>query len=203
MAARKVLIVGASGGVGGALLKQLLSTSNPPSIRVSTRSLGKATFPSTVEVVQGDLEDPSSYPRLLKGIDRVFMYANSQAPLQQLLSAAKDGGVQYIVLLSSMTVEFAPESSIGKKHLTIEDAVKESGIAYTFLRPRNSASNSRLFWAPIVEKTAKLWITFPNSHTAPVSEHDIVSETVVFISIQFPSRETASSRSNRYLQLYL
>jgi uncharacterized protein YbjT (DUF2867 family) len=181
MAARKILIVGASGGVGSSLLRQLLATPNPPSIRVSTRSLAKVTFPSNVDVVQSDLEDPSSYPGLFKDVDRAFMYANSKAPLPQLLSAAKDCGVQHIVLLSSMTIEFDPESNIGKAHLEVKNAIKESGIAYTFIRPRNFSSNTSRFWAPIMEKTGKLWITYPKSQTAPVSEDDMVSRSI-FIS---------------------
>jgi uncharacterized protein YbjT (DUF2867 family) len=128
MAARKTLIVGASRGTGSSLLKQLLATSNLPSIRASTRSLAKITFPSRVDVVQGDLEDASSYSRLFEDVDRAFMYANSKAPLLQLLSAAKDCGVQYIVLISSMTVKFDPESSIGETHLEVENAIKESGL---------------------------------------------------------------------------
>jgi uncharacterized protein YbjT (DUF2867 family) len=184
MSARKTLIVGASGGVGRSLLQQLLATPNPPSIRVSTRDRAKVSFPSSVEVVQGDLEDASSYPRLFNAVDRAFIYANPRAPLPQLLSAAKDGNVQYIVLLSSMTVEFDPKSNIGKTHLEAENAIKESGIAYTFIRPRNFASNTRLFWAPIMEKTGKLWMTYPRSQAAPVSEDDIVSNAFleVFIS---------------------
>jgi len=183
MDARKTLIVGASGGVGRSLLQQLLATFNPPSIRVSTRDRAKVTFPSSVEVVQGDLEDPSSYPGLFNGVNRAFIYANPRAPLPQLLSAVKDGNVQYIVLLSSMTDEFDPKSNIGKIHVEAENVIKESGIAYTFIRPRNFSSNTRMFWAPIMERTGKLWMTYPRSQAAPVSEDDIVSSAFLEVLI--------------------
>jgi len=183
MAVGKVLIVGASGGVGRSLLQQFLATSNPPSICVSTRDRAKVTFPSSVEVVQGDLEDKSSYPGLFKGVDRAFIYANPRAPLAQLLSAAKDSNVQYIVLLSSMRAERDPTSTIGKIHLEAENVIKESGIAYTFIRPGNFSSNTRLFWAPIMEKTGKLWMTYPKSQTAPVAEDDIVSSASLQVLI--------------------
>jgi uncharacterized protein YbjT (DUF2867 family) len=60
MTTQKILIIGASGGVRRSLLQQLLAISNPPSMRVSTRNQAKAGFPSSVEVVQGDLEEPAS-----------------------------------------------------------------------------------------------------------------------------------------------
>jgi uncharacterized protein YbjT (DUF2867 family) len=176
MATWKILVVGASGGVGRSLLQQLLATSNPPAIRVSTRNPAKASFPRNVEVVQGDLEDVASYPKLFNGVDRAFIYANPNSSLSHLFSAAKDGGVQNIVLLSSMTVEFDPDSSIGKIHVKAENAIKESGMAYTFIRPRNFSSNTRRFWAPTMEKAGKLWITYPRSQCAPVSEDDMVSK---------------------------
>ncbi|KAN0098791.1 NAD(P)-binding protein [Hyaloscypha variabilis] len=182
MEARKILIVGASGRVGRSLLQQLLATSNPPSIRVSTRDRAKVTFPSNVEVVQGNLEDTSSYPELFNAVDRAFIYANPRTRLPQLLSAAKDGNVQYIVLLSSMMVEFDPKSDIGKAHVNAENAIKESGIAYTFIRPRNFSSNTCLFWAPIMERTGKLWMTYPRSQTAPVSEDDIAAVALVALT---------------------
>ncbi|CAL5865822.1 uncharacterized protein PFLUO_LOCUS28 [Penicillium psychrofluorescens] len=177
-----VLIVGATGGVGGSLLRQLLALPRPPSIRVSTRNLAKAEFPSSVQAVQGDLEDASSYPMLFRGIDRVFMYAKPEVSFPQLLSAARDCGVTYMVLLSSMTVEFDPESIVGRLHREVEHAIKASGLQYTFLRPRNFSSNSRQFWVPQMEKTGKLWMAYPNAQTAPVSEDDMAGVALVSLT---------------------
>jgi uncharacterized protein YbjT (DUF2867 family) len=202
MAARKVLVIGASGGVGRSLLQQLLATSNPPAIRVSTRKQAKASFPSSVEVVEGDLENITSYSKLFNGVDQAFIYANPNASLSHLLTAAKDGGVQCIVLLSSMTVEFDPESSIGKIHLEAENAIKESGIAYTFIRPRNFSSNTRRFWAPTIAKTGKLWITYPRSQCAPVSEDDMVSE-VFFQCRRYCGSGAFEMRKSQYCLQFL
>jgi len=182
MAARKILIVGASGGVGGSLLRQLLALSSPPSIRVSTRNPASITFPTSVEVVQGDLSDSSSYPRLFGGIDRAFLYVRQHVPFPELLSAAKEAGVQNVVLLSSMTVEFDPESWIGKTHLDAENAIRESGIKFTFLRPRNFASNSRLFWAGTMQKTGKLWLAYPGAQAAPIAEDDMAAVALVALT---------------------
>jgi uncharacterized protein YbjT (DUF2867 family) len=147
MSSSKVLIVGASGGVGGAVLRQLLALPTPPSIRVSTRDPAKATFPSSVEVVQGDLEDSSSYSRLFKDITHVFLYAKAEAPLSQLLAAIKNAGVKRIVLLSTLTIVFNPTGMIATMHCKVEKAIEETGIPCTFLHPGNFCFNSRQYWA--------------------------------------------------------
>ncbi|KAE8440650.1 hypothetical protein EG329_006846 [Mollisiaceae sp. DMI_Dod_QoI] len=182
MPARKVLIVGASGAVGSSLLRQLLALDNPPSIRVSSRNPTNTSFPASVEVVQGDFSDPSSYTRLFTGIDRAFLYVRPGVAFPQLLAAAKEAGVKYIVLLSSMTVEFDPESWIGKMHLDAEEAVRASGLQYTFLRPRNFASNSKAFWVGMMQKTGKLSLVYPNAHAAPVTEDDMAAVGLVALT---------------------
>jgi uncharacterized protein YbjT (DUF2867 family) len=182
MSSQKFLIIGASGGVGGSLLRQLLALPSPLPIRVSSRDPSKNTFPQGVEVVKADLEDPTSYPALFKSITKLFLYANKSTPLPELLSAAESTGIKHIVLLSSMTVEFKPEGMIGAMHRKIEEAIVESGINYTFLRPRNFASNAKQFWAPTIKKTGKLWITYPNATSAPVSEVDIAAIALVALT---------------------
>ena len=175
MPARRVLIVGAAGAVGCSLVQQLLALADPPFIRGSTRDLAKAAFPPGIEAVEGDLQDPSSYHRLFAGIDCVFTYTTENTPWPELLEAAKEASVRRLVLLSSMTVEFDPEGKIAAIHRHAEDAIKAQGLEYTFLRPRNFSSNSRSFWAPTLVRTGKLWITYPDAQTAPISEHDMVS----------------------------
>ncbi|KAK9329739.1 hypothetical protein V1520DRAFT_278616 [Lipomyces starkeyi] len=121
MASRKVLIVG---GVGSSLLKQRLAL--PPAIRVSTRDPSKASFPSNLEVVHGDLLDASSYTTLFRGVERAFLYAKPTASLAQLCSTANEEGLKHIVLLSSYTVQTNPDIEIGIAHKKVEDAVVDS-----------------------------------------------------------------------------
>ena len=178
----RLLLVGATGGVGSAILRQILAPPNsyPPGlIRVSTRDPAKAAFPSGVEVVQGDLEDPSSYSRLFAGIDRVFLYAKSRAPLDQLFTAIKDSGAKHIVLLSSMWVVSDPDGLLGSMHMKVEESVRRAGLSYTFLRPGNFASNSRSNWMSQVESTGKLILTYPGAQSAPVSDDDIAAVGIV------------------------
>lgn len=182
MESRKVLVVGATGGVGSGVLKQLLALPSPPAIRVSTRDLSKISFPSTVEAVEGDLLDPSSYTTLFRGIDRAFLYAKATAPLEELFSTAREEGVKQITLLSSYTVQTNPDIEIGMLHQKVEDAIIDAGLSYTFIRAGVFTSNIRSQWLPMMAKTGRVILTYPNAHMATVAEGDLAAVAVAALT---------------------
>lgn len=179
MSLPRVLIVGANGAVGRELLQQLCALCPPPQIRVSTRNTAGAKFPPGVDVVQGDLSDISSYHRLFAGVDRAFLYSTPEAPLEQLFTAAKDEGVQHVTLLSPLSVEDDPDGMIGTAQRKVEDAIVNAGLLYTFIRAGSFCSNTSLFWLPQIESSGRLWMVYPDSQSAPVSESDMVAIAVV------------------------
>jgi uncharacterized protein YbjT (DUF2867 family) len=68
----KILLTGATGGVGRTVLSQLLALSPQPSLRVSSRDPSKLKgVPSSVEVVKGDLDDPTTYSVLFNNVEKV------------------------------------------------------------------------------------------------------------------------------------
>lgn len=132
----KILIIGATGGVGGAVLSQLLARNPQPSIRVSSRDPSKLKVPASVEVVKGDLSDPSTYPTLFNNVEKVFLYMQgTQNTATQVVKGIKDAGVRHIVFLSSSSVLSPNDNYIKQIHVQVESAIKESGLTYTFLRP--------------------------------------------------------------------
>jgi uncharacterized protein YbjT (DUF2867 family) len=182
MASSRILVIGATGGVGGAVLRQLQTVPHLPPIRVSTRDPTKASLPSSVDVVQGDLRDPTSYSRLFHGIDRVFLYARADAPLDELCAVAKAEGVQQLVLLSSFTVIEFPDIEIGRYHKQVEDAILRSGLAYTFIRAGSFTSNIRWEWLPMMAQTGKVIVAFPSARSAPVTDDDMAAVAVTALT---------------------
>ena len=131
----KILITGASGAVGNLVLSQLLARTPQPLLRVSSRDPTKLNnVPSSVEVVKGDLSDPSTYPALFNKVEKVFLYVvGAEGKATQVAKAAKDAGVRHIVFLSSALV-VEQGNYIGEIHLSVENAIKDAGFTYTFLR---------------------------------------------------------------------
>jgi uncharacterized protein YbjT (DUF2867 family) len=71
----KVLVTGATGRVGGEVVKALLQRG--ANVRALTRKQPKpGTFPEAVEIALGDLTDPVSIAEALKSVDKLFLRRN-------------------------------------------------------------------------------------------------------------------------------
>ncbi|GAB0102868.1 NAD-dependent epimerase/dehydratase family protein [Nocardia sp. JMUB6875] len=114
----KALVTGASGFLGGALVRRLVKdTDHEVSILVRRTSNLRDLEPvlDRVERVVGDLSDPESLDRAVAGVDVVFhsaarvdergtrevFWAENTAATARLLAAARAGGARRFVFISS------------------------------------------------------------------------------------------------------
>lgn len=135
-----ILISGATGANGTELMK-LLSALGIPA-RAMVRSIAKATaltgLPG-VSLVQGDFDDAASLDSALRGVTKAFLLTPSseRAEAQQLafVAAAQRAGVRHIVKLSQFAATVDSPVRFLRYHAAVEDAIRSSGIDFTFLRP--------------------------------------------------------------------
>ena len=170
-----ILVIGARGSIGREVVVGLRAAGQ--AVRASSRDPKPGDFPEGIEVVQGDLEKPESFPVMLNGVKQVFLYANAKTP-EAFTVAAKRAGVEHIALLSSHSVLFphAEENPIAKMHMEVEQALKDSGIHWTFVRPGYLATNT-LHWQSI--RTERVLRTaFPDGHACLVHERDVAEVAV-------------------------
>jgi uncharacterized protein YbjT (DUF2867 family) len=144
-----IVVTGATGNVGGALVR-VLAEAGERVTAVSRRAPDDA--PEGVLHRQADLAEPDSLRPLLDGADALFLLVAGDRP-RDILDAAKAGGVRRVVLLSSQGAATRPE--IYRHPRAFEDAVRESGLDWTILRPGGFASNA-FAWAETIraERTA-------------------------------------------------
>jgi len=176
----KILVVGGTGGVGGAVLHQLVAKGI--SVRASSRTPEKIPASKGVESVALDFTKPETIKSALAGIKKVFLYAHSES-VDGFVKEAKAAGVERIVVLSSSstTMKGAENDFIGKRHLITERAVENSRLAWTFLRPGAFATNT-LRWAPSIRAAGKVQLPYPESQSAPIHEEDIAAVAVVALT---------------------
>jgi uncharacterized protein YbjT (DUF2867 family) len=137
-----ILVSGATGNVGGELVRQLVGAGVP--VRALTRDASRASFPEGVEVAEGDLSRPETLPAAFKAVDALFLIQCGTE--EEVLRIAKEAGVRRVVLLSALASQTRPASAIGHDHLQAEHAVRDSGLSWTSVRPGQFASNA-LNWA--------------------------------------------------------
>lgn len=165
-----ILVTGASGSVGGGVLRALIAAG--ASVRASSRSPHPGQFPDGVEVVTADLDSPETFPGALDGVDKVFLYARPETA-SRFAAAARDAGVGHVVVLSSASViptDIGPDP-IAEQHRAVENAVKDAGLDWTFVRPGYYATNM-LRWQSIRTRR-ELRTAFPDALSSPVHERDI------------------------------
>lgn len=140
-----ILVTGATGNIGTALLQQLQAPA-----RGVTRDAAQAAFPEGVEVAEADLTRADQLEAVFKGVRSLFL-VQGLAPEAPILEAARQAGVEHVVLVSSITVRTHPRLPAAKANLAVEEQLKGSGLDWTILRPTQFASNT-LMWASTIRE---------------------------------------------------
>jgi uncharacterized protein YbjT (DUF2867 family) len=173
----RVLVTGATGGVGRSVVEGLLAEG--AAVRASSREPARALVPAGVEVAAGDLNEPDSMARALDGISAVFLYAQGKK-LPELMAAMQRAGVKQVVFLSTIDAtnehEYARHNR--RRHGEVEEAIAVAGFRYTFLRPGAFATNALRFWSRSIAAEGVVRIPFPEAQQAPIDERDIAAVAV-------------------------
>ena len=142
-----ILLTGITGNNGGATAKALLAKGVKFRALVRDPAKAAAWAEQGVELVQGDLKDSASVAAALEGIDAaVLVMPNGldQEPCElAFIESAKQAGLPWIIKLSSPEAVRGTTSPTPLVHLAAEDAIKESGLNWTFVRPSFFMQNFR------------------------------------------------------------
>lgn len=175
-----ILVTGARGNVGRAVLGRLLALGVP--VRAMSRNPEAAGLPAGVDVADADLTEPDSLRPALRGVRKIFLYARPQG-VDGVLALAREAGVEHIVVLSSAAVvtHDLRSSPIAQSHVRVERAVAESGIPWTFLQPAAFATNA-LQWAPDIRAESVVRAAYGEAQTSPIHERDIAAVGVAALT---------------------
>lgn len=144
-----ILVTGGSGFVGSHLLRRLAAEGTPACGMV--REAAAARLPDGVQARQADLTRFESLTAALAGITTVIHaaaitgnlkepYAGAydrvnRAGTENLMRAAKEAGVERVVLLSGLGTRPAPAGSYMATRWAMEEAVRGGGIPWQILQP--------------------------------------------------------------------
>ncbi len=130
----KVLLTGATGLLGGALLDRLVENGHEVRCLVRPESPNAARLdPERVEVAWGDAGGVDDLSRALPGAEAVVHAAGLEyAP--PVVAALRRGGVERLVIIGSTSVHSAYEHRSGWRR-RMEELVRGSGLRWTIVRP--------------------------------------------------------------------
>jgi uncharacterized protein YbjT (DUF2867 family) len=166
-----ILVTGATGNVGGELARALVDAGE--NVRGLTRD-ARRTAPLGVELVTGDLDRPQTLSAPLHGVRGVFLLAGYR-DLPGALAAARRAGVERVVLMTSGAAAGGDMSNaVERDQLVSEAAVRESGIAWTILRPSGFHSNA-LRWLPQLQAGDTVRAPFADVPIASIDPFDIAA----------------------------
>jgi len=172
-----VLVTGATGRTGRAVVEQLLTAGVP--VRALTHRPEAAALPANVEVVTGDLTVPESLDAGLRGAGAVFLVwtappATAPAAVERLAIHA-----QRLVFLSAphQTAHpfFQQPNPMAVLYADIERLIAASGLESTIIRPGMLASNALFWWAPAIRADGVVRWPYGAAETAPVDDRDVAA----------------------------
>jgi len=137
----KILITGATGHLGTATINFLLEKLPASKIAALARSADKAAdlLAKGIDVRYGNYFDYPSLVKAFSGIDTLALISSSEmkdrsAQQVNAVKAAKEAGVKHVVYTSMSNPSHESHFVAGTSHYDTEEAIKKSGMSYTFLR---------------------------------------------------------------------
>jgi uncharacterized protein YbjT (DUF2867 family) len=165
----KILVTGATGFVGRQVVNQLIQAG--AQVRALTRNPATANLPLNVEVVQGDLTELATLIPALQGVDRVYLFPVDETA-REVVTLARQSGVRRIVDLSAASV------TVGLHTNPVEQAVEESGLEWTHVRPGGFMTNMLQIWAPSIRAERVVRYPFGDEAMNLIHEADIAAVAV-------------------------
>jgi uncharacterized protein YbjT (DUF2867 family) len=176
-------ILGGTGVTGSHVVAALKAKGGDFTCIVRDPDAAKIKLGDDINVVQGDLSDPTSLDSAMEGIDTLYMLCGHSPTLKVLelngLAAAKRAGVSYIVKSSGSEKGISADSpsDIMKMHYEVENEVRVSGIKWAISRPNFFMSTLMGMTEPIA-KMGKLITTLPPETTISMIHPADIGESV-------------------------
>lgn len=176
-----ILITGASGTIGTALVNAFEGNNYP--IRLAFHTPEKAARARALgyDAVTCDYSQMATLQPALAGVERLFLLSNGiqgQAEGEiNVVDAARAAGVRRIVKLSVWGAE-AEAFAMAAMHRTVERAIEDSGLEWTFLRPNNFMQAFIVYDAPTIRAEGVFYAPAGDARVSHVDARDIARVAV-------------------------
>lgn len=138
-----ITVIGSTGNIGAELV-DLLSNSGAK-VRAVLRNYKRARNLPGVVWTQADVNDKDLLETVLAGSDKLFLLTGNQPGFGKtqidIIKAAERLGVKHVVKLSALGATPRTKSPLAYEHWEAEQALEESSMTWTILRPHAFMQN--------------------------------------------------------------
>ncbi len=175
----KILVSGATGNVGGEIVRALGARG------VRFRAMVRGDYDAKpfagnpgIEPVVADFDDEAALVQALTGVERAFLLTPSTAEAgdrqRRFVDVAAAVGVRHIVKQSQLHANTESPVRFLRYHALVEEAIRSSGMDWTFLRP-NLFMQGLLMFAPSIATEHRFAIAAGDAKVSAVDVRDIAA----------------------------
>lgn len=170
-----IVVVGATGNTGRAVVKELQKLGQDPVCVVRNADKAREVLGADAKTAVAELTDRAALEKALQGAESVFVVTGhnpQMAEQNNVLDAALTAGAKYLVRVSGgrAVVVADSESVVGRSHHAIEQRLRDSGIKWVILRPGLFMQNV-LAQAASIKNDSK--IVLPFAKDLPLAMTDV------------------------------
>jgi uncharacterized protein YbjT (DUF2867 family) len=178
-----ILITGASGNAGGAVLQAAAASGLP--VRAMYRSHNDAArAPASVDAVIADFGDRDSLLIALNGIESVYLVCGAIPQLVTLegnmIDACLAAGVRHVFLNSALGAGRFPKS-FPSWHIQAEEKLQASGLGYTILRPNGFMQNIVTYNSQTIRAAGAFYAAMGDARVSLVDVRDVGDATAAIL----------------------
>jgi NAD(P)H dehydrogenase (quinone) len=185
-----IVVTGASGSYAGKLTALLLERVRPADLILVTRKPERlrALAERGAQVRRGDFDRPQELTEAFAGGDRLLLISTlAVGPRRRqqhaaAIEAAVAAGVKHLIYTSSTGIHPRSPSHAVQDHVITEDAIRRTGLAFTFLRDAQYAEVIATMLAPLAIAAGKWSMSTGDGCMAFVSKQDCVASAAAVLT---------------------
>ncbi|MBN8595006.1 MAG: SDR family oxidoreductase [Anaerolineae bacterium] len=175
-----ILVTGASGTVGSALIVELQQRGIPA--RAGVRTTPDAPTDSVIHYIPFDFSQPAVMDAALQDVQTLFLLTPNTGDavdyVRAALTAGKAAGVRHVVRLSA----YSDAHEVDNPHRIMDALVMESGMAYTLLQPGPFMQNFVNAFGASIRSQSALYEPLGDARVSYVDARDIARVAAVVLS---------------------
>jgi uncharacterized protein YbjT (DUF2867 family) len=180
-----ILVTGATGRTGRALVEQLMKMRAPVRALVRDRAKAVDLAAAGVEVAVADLGQPKTLAPVLSGVRAAYLVTAAD-PQQVMLHsnfilAAKLAGVRHIVRHSVRGADSGSPVKLARWHAASQKELESSGVAWTHLQPVYNMQNFLRF-APTIQSQGAFFAPMKDARLSMVDARDVADVAAALLT---------------------